>query len=556
MRRLRELSHRFARLAGLAAIVLLAGTEPASAQLRVVTYNTLGAPGTGMDIVLKSIGENQRNGVAKPIDVLLLQETSRAAGLPDTQGFVDLLNSMYFGQTYNGEPITYARGNATGNVSFSEDTSQSLVYRVQTVQLISETAFGAVSGSGIPRQPLRYQLRPVGYDSAADFYAYNSHYKASQDATAPGTNANRRNTEAIAIRNNSNALGEGKHIIYAGDFNFYDSDAEEPAWGTLTAAGAGQAFDPINRVGTWHENASFADVHTQAPCTSGCGDAGGAMDDRFDFQLTTGEFLDNEGLSYISGSYHAIGNNGTTYNKAINNASNTVTFPGVTSYTRSQILNAIATVTDHLPVVADYQLPAVMSAIASSVPATLQLGEVFNLDLTVSNIARVLQPIGADELDYSVTTAGSLTGSFFNQIDAALGGGNLHQIGLNTSTIGEKVGMITIASASQGVKNGLIEIPITFEVLDAASLAGDFNEDGTVDARDYTVWRDGLGWVYDQDDYTDWVNNFGQSLGGGGSGAGSGGSGLASVPEPTTVVLLLFAACLMPRSLSRQSVAS
>ena len=61
-------------------------------------------------------------------------------------------------------------------------------------------------------------------------------------------------------------------------------------------------------------------------------------------------------------------------------------------------------------------------------PATLNVGEVFNLDLTVNNAANVLQPIGADELDYSVTTAGSSLGSFFNQVDAALGGGNLHQI--------------------------------------------------------------------------------------------------------------------------------
>jgi exonuclease III len=552
MPRLRDLSHHCARLAGLAALALFANAEPVSAQLRVVTYNTLGAPGTGMDIVLKSIGENQRNGIAKPIDVLLLQETSRAAGLPDTQAFVNLLNSMYAGQTYNGEPITYARGNLINNTSYGPDSGQSLVYRVQTVQLQGETAFGSVSGSGIPRQPIRYQLRPVGYDSSADFYVYNSHYKASPASNEPDA-PGRRNTEAIAIRNNSNALGEGKHIIYAGDFNFYDSDADEPAWGTLTAAGAGQAFDPVNRVGTWSNNASFADVHTQSPCFSGCVGATSGVDDRFDFQLTTNEFLDGEGLSYITNSYHAFGNNGTTYNTNINSNSNTVTFPGVTSHTKSQILSALWGVTDHLPVVVDYQLPAVMSAIASSVPATLQLGDVFNLDLTVSNIANVLQPIGADELDYSVTTAGSLIGSFFNQVDVALGGGNLHQIGLNTSTIGEKVGMITIASASQGVKNGLIQIPITFEVLDAMTLAGDFNEDGTVDARDYTVWRDGFGSLYDQDDYTDWVNNFGQSLGSGGA---SGGSGLASVPEPASATLLLFAACLLPRRLSRKSAAS
>src|SRR5690554_2144671 len=140
---------------------------------------------------------------------------------------------------------------------------------MQSVQLIQETAIGSVSGSGIARQPMRYRLRPVGYDSAADFYVYNSHFKASpasNDPDAPG----RRNTEAIAIRNNSNSLGEGAHIIYAGDFNLYDYDADEPAWGTLTAGGAGQAFDPVNRVGTWSNNASFADVHTQSPCFSSC----------------------------------------------------------------------------------------------------------------------------------------------------------------------------------------------------------------------------------------------------------------------------------------------
>lgn len=43
--------------------------------------------------------------------------------------------------------------------------------------------------------------------------------------------------------------------------------------------------------------------------------------------------------------------------------------------------------------------------------------------------------------------------------------------------------------------------------------SGDFNEDGTVDAADYTVWRDGLGGEYDEDDYTLWANNFGATNG-------------------------------------------
>lgn len=73
------------------------------------------------------------------------------------------------------------------------------------------------------------------------------------------------------------------------------------------------------------------------------------------------------------------------------------------------------------------------------------------------------------------------------------------------------------------------------EVVD--TLAGDFNDDGKVDAADYTVWRDGLGTEYTQDDYLDWKNNFGASLG---SGAGA----AASVPEPATGLFALLATVL------------
>jgi hypothetical protein len=64
----------------MAMFLLWAGI--AEAQLRVVTYNTTGAPRTGMDIILKSIGEQTRNGIAKPIDILLLGEQTQPSGGP------------------------------------------------------------------------------------------------------------------------------------------------------------------------------------------------------------------------------------------------------------------------------------------------------------------------------------------------------------------------------------------------------------------------------------------------------------------------------------------
>ncbi len=512
-----------------------------------------------MNIVLKSIGEETRNGFAKPIDILLLQEQAlpiNGAGAnnpsPDTQQFVSLLNSIY-----NDSGITYAMGNRTG----SGDTTQTIVYRTQTIQAITAADETALNTS--PRQSLRYRVRPVGYStSAADLYIYDSHYKASLDNLPPGSNANQRNAEATAIRNNSNALGEGTHAIYAGDHNFYYSDSQEPAWGTLTAAGAGQANDPLNRVGAWHSNSSFADVHTQSPCNTSCTLVGGGMDDRFDFQLVTGEMLDGEGLSYIgptsaglSGtvhSYHAFGNNGSTYNTNINSASNTVTFPGVTSYSKSQILNALWSVSDHLPVVADYQVPAVMNVVAEATPTILDLGQAFNLNVAVNNAANVIAAIGADELDYSLTTSGSVSGTFLNQVDLALGGGNSHSIAFDTSTIGLKSGVITITSTSQGVEGGLVTIPISFTVV----LPGDYDGNGIVDAADYSIWRASLGenvtigsgadgdrnGIIDEGDFSVWQTHFGDS-------AIAAAAKLAdvAVPEPTSLVLLLIGACLVGR---------
>lgn len=537
----------------LLAIFFLGFVSSAQAQLRIVTYNTTGPPDAGMNIVLRSIGEEIRAGIAKPIDILLLQEQSNLNPgpgpnnpSPDTQQFVTLLNNIY-----SSSGITYSMSNRTGaggSDGFGSFT-QTLVYRTQTVDLIADIAVGSVSSSGAARQPLRFQMRPKGYDSSADFFIYNSHYKSSQ-GTECGTctpNAIRRENEALMIRADANLLPPTAHIIYAGDHNFYDFDADEPAVARLRAAGNGQADDPVNQVGPWHENSQYALYHTQSPCTSGCG-AGGGMDDRFDFQWVSTDMLDGEGLDYIPGTYRTFGNNGSTYNTAINNG-NTYNFAanGVTTHTKTAILNALASVTDHLPVVADYQLPAVLQAVAGAVPARINFGQTFNLGVTVSNAASVLVALGADELDYSVTGSGAVSGTFLNQTDAALGGGNMHQMTLNTSTLGLKTGTITVTSPSPMVQNGTVNIPISYLV----ALAGDYDQNGTVDVADYILWRDTLGQdvnaftgadgsgngVIDPADYGIWTANFGHSAG------SSLGAGL--VPEPTATVLLLIGVSLV-----------
>lgn len=96
-----------------------------------------------------------------------------------------------------------------------------------------------------------------------------------------------------------------------------------------------------------------------------------------------------------------------------------------------------------------------------------------------------------------------------------------------------------------------IELPVE-------SLFGDYNEDMVVDAADYTIWRNHFGTDFalpnrgagitgnvGQQDYDIWKTHFGetQELGA--------GAGAAVVPEPTAVLLMLFAS-LLAAAITRQ----
>ena len=495
-----------------ATLWLLSIVTPVYAQLRVVDYNTAGGPRDGFKTIMAGVANESVNGIAKAPDVISLQEQTSSS----LAAVVSALNaSDLFGAG------TYAAAPETGTTSGAGKPG--LVYNTNTVSLLETVAFGVVNTSAQARSTLRYELQPVGYDES--FYLYSNHYKASTGSS----NEARRNVEATALRADLDTLGDGTHALLTGDFNIYKST--EPMWATLTSAGPGQAFDPINRVGYWHDNSSFLDVHSQNP--AGSGFVGGGMDDRFDFQLSTGEFLDGEGLSYITGSYHSLGNNGThTLNGAITTGTGG----------SAALLNALATVSDHLPVVADYQVPAVLDVMTASIPATLDVGEAFQLDVTVSNAADVLAAIGADELDYTLSATGSLSGSA-SGTDAALAGGDVLQVLFDTSSPGLKTGSIVVSSGSQGVANGYVEIDVSYEVL-AAGLLGDYNEDGIVDAADYSVWRDQLGSPtalpndnspgVGEDDYARWKAHFGEMAGDGIL------ASVGAVPEPATVWGLLI----------------
>ena len=96
---------------------------------------------------------------------------------------------------------------------------------------------------------------------------------------------------------------------------------------------------------------------------------------------------------------------------------------------------------------------------------------------------------------------------------------------------------------------------VTTLVLISDGIVGDFNRNGTVDAADYTIWRDSLGQVgntaadanedniVDLDDYNLWKNNFGVTLSGSGSSA-------TPVPEPAGIIVVVVT-CLLATTMRR-----
>lgn len=411
---------------------------PAVGQIRVVNYNTLDGPTPGvhdnsanMSTIFAGIAAQSVNGIAKRPDLIILQEQTNTSAA----ALASLLNTQY---GLSGAYVAIQPAGQPGSADPIFIDRQAFVYDSTALQLIGS---GTSIATGVQRPVIRAQFRPVGYTSAAaSFYAYGAHLMASD--------AGERASQTAAMRANSNALGE-VHAIYAGDFNMQNN--QETGWQNMvTGAGAGLAVDPLNpnnNSQTWNNNSAFASIHTQStrttPTPDNDGGASGGMDDRFDVQLSTQEFHDGEGLSYIANSYRAYGQDGQHFNDPINVAP----FP-----LGSTIANALWDASDHLPVVVDYQLPAKMTVTQlSASPERVIVGAAAVGTFQVHNSANVAVSAGADELDYTIALSGAaLAIGSLSSTSPAASAGNIHRVNLNTLTPGVTSGSAVFSANSQG----------------------------------------------------------------------------------------------------------
>jgi serralysin len=165
---------------------------------------------------------------------------------------------------------------------------------------------------------------------------------------------------------------------------------------------------------------------------------------------------------------------------------------------------------------------------------------------------------GGAQTSFNANARNDLTLSIFaSNGTTLLGSANLTGAGgveslsdLSLATAGKYYARIT--GADDNVQ--LYQLQLATQAL-VTLLVGDYNQDGTVDAADYSVWRNSLGQTgtslaadgdgngrIDAADFALWKSHFGMSSGAGGGSLAGGGS----VPEPAGATLLLLAALAMP----------
>jgi autotransporter-associated beta strand protein len=160
-------------------------------------------------------------------------------------------------------------------------------------------------------------------------------------------------------------------------------------------------------------------------------------------------------------------------------------------------------------------------------------------------------PIIYDRLNVldHLTLGGALSVDLLNGFAPAVG--DTFDI-LDWSTLTGTFNVIQLPPLAAGLEWNTSEL-YTTGVLSVVSAgpAGDYNDNGAVDAADYILWRNNVGSGTSlandetpgvgQDDYNRWRSHFGQSAGGGAA-LPSAESLSAAVPEPSIVMQLIVAA--------------
>jgi hypothetical protein len=382
----------------LAILTLPLATAHLSAQtriVRVVTYNIeadidgatsplpgLIAPPTNTSSyqsggVLEGIGEEMLNGNAQPLDVLALQETTS-----NTQTIAPIVNAL---NTFSGVPGMYSNSSyqATeegGDVADGNGPN-AIVFNTRTLQLLASTPVDPSGGtsklgssSGEYREVMRYKFAPAGVavTSSNIFYVYVSHYKSG---TTSADLTDRAGEAQIIRTNEAIDLPASARVIYVGDYNITTSG--ETSYQTILAAASPNG--PVQGGGIDAMNTNDNSAINWGTSTTATNILAMETEHSYDLEyrddlqvMTTNVYYGAPGgLSYVPGTYHVFGNNGTTaYYGTVNNGTNTALANRLVTnapvfIAATQLFLDLTNASDHLPVVADYAIPMPAPVISS-----------------------------------------------------------------------------------------------------------------------------------------------------------------------------------------------
>jgi hypothetical protein len=223
--------------------------------------------------VFQAIGLHHLGTNAQPVDIMTAEE----------------LNSTTLSNLVTALTNLYSAGSYTWDKTFDTNTGggpDGIIYNPRTVQVVSArcltyktnvllqangTYIGAYSPgggtNGVTRSPMCYQIRPVGYGPAYDFYIYVSHARSTSDDAV----GDARYAEAQELRSDAKYhLPAGSHILYAGDWNLFNGSYEN-AYKCLTGQVTSDGTNWSDRSTIWgntNQTQAVDPMSTNSPPTT------------------------------------------------------------------------------------------------------------------------------------------------------------------------------------------------------------------------------------------------------------------------------------------------
>jgi hypothetical protein len=295
--------------------------------LRIATYNILDFPD---DSYLERIPYFRTVLLAVDPDILVVQEINTQDGV---NVFLASVMNYYQADKYAAAPFVDGPGN--DNCLFY---NQSKITFVSNRQIATDL-----------RDISEYVLYYSDIVGSTEFRVYSLDFKTGVDSYSE----NKRFAEATTMRAELNVLEPSTHFFVCGTFNFYSTLEQgfEMLTGILSD-NDGRSYDPINKVGQWYHNESFADIHTQSTRIAEFGGgSNNGLRKRPDMILISTAVADGIVYDYLETTYTTFGNDGLHYLLDVND--------GINQSVADSVADALYYASDHLPLFLDFSVTGV-----------------------------------------------------------------------------------------------------------------------------------------------------------------------------------------------------